>query len=98
MKRLVSIVCIDRIKFFELDYYYDSEGKIHAEKKIVKKKNPIINSVIETYPVADFYEREIFECFGVKFKNGNNAKLFLEGNEEIKHPLLQKKKKGDKNA
>lgn len=68
MKRLISIVCVDDIKFFELNYYYDINGKVIKEKKIVSKKKNEIESIIEKYPVANFYEREIFETFGISFK------------------------------
>ncbi|PIU63391.1 hypothetical protein COX58_02375 [archaeon CG_4_10_14_0_2_um_filter_Archaea_38_6] len=96
MKRLIAIVCIDRIFAFELIYYYDINGKIIHEEKKVSKKKPAADSVCREFPVADFYEREIHEFFGIKFRNGSNEHLFLPENDEIKKPLL--KKKVNKNA
>lgn len=96
MKRLIAIICQDRIFAFELKYYYDLEGRIRHEKRMVLKKNPIIDSISKDFPVADFYEREIHELFGIIFKNGSNERLFLSENNEIITPLI--KKQGDKNA
>ena len=97
MKRLIAIVCTDRIYAFELLYYYDIGGFVKYEKKIIKKNKPVTNSVCKKYPVADFYEREIHEFFGIKFSNGSDEMLFLPETGEIRMPLL-KKKEDAKNA
>lgn len=88
MKRLISIVCIDRGYAFELRYYYDIDLKVSVQKRILKKEKAETESVTKDYPVADFYEREIHELFGITFINGSNELLFLD-EAETKTPLTK---------
>ena len=89
MKRLIAIVCMDLVWKFELNYYYDVNGKVKKEKVTVNKKKPIVNSLTKEYPVADFYEREIKEFFGIKFKGGSDERLFLPEDGSVKKPLIR---------
>jgi len=93
--RLIAIVCRHENDFY-LDYYFDDNGKISVLKFKVPKKEPIIESIIEDYPNADYYEREVHDFFGVEFEGNPNLhlKMFLPDDWNKKPPLL----KSDKNA
>ncbi|NIM47444.1 MAG: hypothetical protein GTN40_04800 [Candidatus Aenigmarchaeota archaeon] len=96
-KRLIAIVCKDEGDF-TLNYYFDDIGKIIVLKFKVPKKKPFLESIVDVFPNADYYEREIHDFFGVEFE-GNpelHLKLFLPDDWNKKPPLL--KKKGRKNA
>jgi len=93
-QRLVAIVCRDENDFI-LNYFFDKNGKITVLNFKVQKKKPIVESIIDVYPNADYYEREIHDFFGIEFK-GNpklHLKLFLADEWEEKPPLLKKEKK-----
>jgi NADH:ubiquinone oxidoreductase subunit C len=47
--------------------------------KIADRENPEIDSLSGVYPTCEFFEREVFDLFGIKYKNHPNLKrLFLE--------------------
>lgn len=87
-KRLIAIVCKDEKDFF-LDYFFDSNGKVFRLKVKLSKQKPIIDSIVDIFPSADYFEREIHDFFGVEFK-GNpklHLKLFLPEDWKAKPPL-----------
>lgn len=90
-QRLIAIVCIDSYNNFELKYFFDNYGLISLEEFRISKNRPIIKSVIELFPVASFYEREIFEGFGVKFKGHELKNLFLPDDFEEENPMRRYK-------
>jgi len=94
-KRLIAIVCKDEGDFV-LNYFFDDNGKIIAIRINVSKKKPFVESIVDVFPNADYYEREIHDFFGVEFE-GNpklHLKLFLPDGWKKKPPLL----KGEKSA
>ncbi len=86
-ERLISIVCTDMPNSFELKYFFDDKGVVSVDEFRIPKKRPVIHSIIKSFPVASFYEREIFEGFGVKFRGHELKKLFLADNFETKYPM-----------
>jgi NADH:ubiquinone oxidoreductase subunit C len=90
-ERLISIVCTDTPNNFDLDYYFDKTGEVSIEKVRLPKKRAIIDSVIEIFPVASFYEKEIFEGFRVKFKGHDLKKLFTSEELREKNPMRRYK-------
>ena len=90
-QRLISIVCIDNPKDFGLDYYFDKAGKINIVSFTIPKSKPVLESIMDIFPNADYYEREIHDFFGVEFE-GNpklHLKLFLADDWKEKPPLLK---------
>jgi NADH-quinone oxidoreductase subunit C len=67
----------------ELGVVYHLESTIHRHIIVVKVKtedreNPTFDSVYDIWATAEFHEREVFDFFGIKFKNHPNLKrLFL---------------------
>ena len=93
-QRLISIVCVHDSDIY-LYYYFDDDGKISFMKFKVPEDRRV-ESLVDRYPGADYFEREIHDFFGVEFHGNPNLhlKLFLPDNWKGKPPLL----KDDKNA
>ena len=57
-----------------------------VKSNLTDRENPAIDSLTELYPTAEFFEREIFDLFGIRFNNHPNLKrLFLE--DDYGYPL-----------
>ena len=53
---------------------------------LTDRENPTIDSLTALYPTAEYFEREIFDLFGIRFNNHPNLKrLFLE--DDYGYPL-----------
>jgi len=67
----------------EVGVVYHLESTVHRHMIVVKvnasnRENPILDSVFDIWATAEFHEREVFDFFGIKFKNHPNLKrLFL---------------------
>ncbi|OAA28420.1 NADH dehydrogenase [Kosmotoga arenicorallina S304] len=82
------ITCIDWIaeKEFEIVYtlFNWETGTTLMVKTRVDRDNPILPTVMEIWPTAKYYERDIHEFFGVKFEGNPDLRpLILEKWEEI---------------
>ena len=59
------------------------DHELVVRSKIDNRKNPVIDSVYGLYKTAEFHEREIFDLFGIKFKNHPDLRrLFLDDDWE----------------
>jgi NADH-quinone oxidoreductase subunit C len=88
---LKKITAVDYSTYFEVVYVlFDTETK---EQEIIKVKlpheNASIDSVMEIYPAADWYEREMAEMFGIKIRGRNTKRLLLEKWNGAVPPLLK---------
>ncbi|MCM8568392.1 NADH-quinone oxidoreductase subunit C [Gramella jeungdoensis] len=67
----------------ELEVVYHLESTEHRHSLVVRTKTsdretPVIDSVQDIWPTANFHEREVYDFFGIRFKNHPNMKrLFL---------------------
>ncbi len=74
---------------FEVVYHLFSLSR----KKRVRIKvpapaqNPEVDSVVSLWPVANWFEREVWDMFGVKFRGHPNLKRILMYEEFEGHPL-----------
>jgi NADH-quinone oxidoreductase subunit C len=93
-QRLIAIVCIHDNDMY-LHYYFDDEGKINVAKFKVPEDRKV-ETLVDRYPAADYFEREVHDFFGIEFVGNLNLhlKLFLPDNWKGKPPLL----KDEKNA
>ena len=82
-EHLTFITCVDWIKEkeFELVYNlfsYETREEVFVKVRVNREK-PEIESIIPVYDIAETYEREIHEMFGVYFAgNDNLTPIFLE--------------------
>lgn len=77
---------IDYLDYLEVIYHLRSTSHKHEiviKAKIEDRENPEIDSVYNLYKTADFHEREIFDLFGIKFKNHPDLRrIFLDDDWE----------------
>jgi NADH-quinone oxidoreductase subunit C len=81
---LISQTAVDFVSKFTVVCHLDSTQFRHLivlKADLVDRENPAIDSLTALYPTAEFFEREIFDLFGIRFNNHPNLKrLFLEDN------------------
>ena len=92
--RLLAIVCLDEGDF-RLRYRFDSKGREREITVTVPRKKPLVPSISGIYPLAELFEREVHDFFGVEFPGNTRLhdKLFLPENYRGKPPLLKGGKK-----
>lgn len=79
---LISHTAVDFPTHFMAVYHFDSTEFRHIlvlKVKLADRENPEIDSLAGLFPTCEFFEREVFDLFGIKYKNHPNLKrLFLE--------------------
>ncbi len=74
---------------FQISYHILS----HAMKQRVRLRafvsgdDPVIDSITPVWPSANFYEREVFDLFGVRFAGHPNLRRIMMPDEWEGHPL-----------
>ena len=90
-KQLIDIAGVDypeNDKRFELIYLFLShENNIRIKLLIRFEINQIINSITKIFPSANWMEREVFDMYGVKFKNHPDLRRILTDYGFKGHPL-----------
>ena len=89
--QLIDLTAIDypsREKRFELVYILLSMKK---NKRIILKtalnENDSINSIIQIFKSSDWYERECYDLFGIKFNNHPDLRRIMTDYNFEGHPL-----------
>tara|TARA_B100000029_G_scaffold481492_1_gene530615 strand:+ start:395 stop:967 length:573 start_codon:yes stop_codon:yes gene_type:complete len=89
--QLIDITAIDypsRKKRFELIYIFLSMKK---NKRIVLRtsidENESIDSIIQIFKASDWYERECYDLFGIKFNNHPDLRRIMTDYNFEGHPL-----------
>ncbi len=74
---------------FDVVYHLYSLSKNHRIriKAGVDDKDPLIDSIISLWPIANWFEREVWDMFGVKFTGHPDLKRILLYKEFVGHPL-----------
>jgi len=87
---LESFTAVDLVETFDLVYHFASFFELCRTVVHVplgkKKGMPTISHI---YPGADWYEREVFDLFGIHFFNHPNLKRLLLPEDADFHPLLK---------
>jgi len=89
---LMDLTAVDfwkREPRFEVVYHFFSlEKRIRLRVKVpVDKKEPEVDSLCSIWPGANWYEREVYDMFGVKFRGHPNLTRILMYPEFEGHPL-----------
>ena len=76
----------------ELGVVYHLESTVHRHILVVKvqtenRENPLVDSVQDIWRTANFHEREVYDFFGIKFRNHPNMKRLFLSNEWEGYPL-----------
>ena len=97
-ERLVSITAVDWYPTeprYEVVYHFHSirtNRRVRVKCKVNSEgagmaSTPAIESLYGVYRAADWFEREIFDLFGVTFSNHPNLKRILMPDDWEGHPL-----------
>jgi NADH-quinone oxidoreductase subunit C len=82
MDYLFCLTAADRKDGLNVVYYMTSTSFNHSVMLrviLTDKVNPVISSVSDVWKSAEFYEREVFDLFGIKFENHPDLRrIFLE--------------------
>ncbi len=86
---LITQTAVDFQTHMTVVYHLESTEFRHLivlKSNLSDRENPAIDSFTSLYPTAEFFEREIFDLFGIRFNNHPNLKrLFLE--DDYGYPL-----------
>jgi NADH-quinone oxidoreductase subunit C len=89
---LEDVTCIDLYPTeprFQVTYHILSHG-LKARVRLavpVDSLDPEVESITSVWPSADFYEREVFDLFGVRFGGHPNQRRIMMPDEWVGHPL-----------
>ena len=90
-RQLVDIAGVDypeKDKRFQLVYLFLShENNIRIKILIKFQTNQLINSLTKIFPSANCMEREVFDMYGIKFKNHPDLRRILTDYGFKGHPL-----------
>ncbi|MCL4503992.1 MAG: NADH-quinone oxidoreductase subunit C [Deltaproteobacteria bacterium] len=87
---LESLTAVDLRDSFTLVYHFANYYElcrtvVHASLP----KEAQAPTVSQVYPAADWYEREVYDLFGIKFAGHPNLKRILLPDDADFHPLLK---------
>jgi NADH-quinone oxidoreductase subunit C len=85
------ITGVDYIDYLEVVYsFYSFENNYTLNIKVkIDAGNPEVDSITSIFMSADWFEREIWEFFGINFKGHGNLKTLLLPGDVNYHPLLK---------
>ena len=90
-KQLIDITAVDypnREKRFNIVYFLLShENNLRVIINIAIEENAKVPSITKIYPAANWMEREVFDMYGIIFKDHPNLKRILTDYEFQGHPL-----------
>ena len=85
----VDYLRMDRTPRFDVVYHVFSIEKGHRlrVKAGVDEKEAVIDSLVSLWPIADWFEREVWDMFGIKFKGHPDLRRILMYEEFKGYPL-----------
>ena len=77
LKKITAVDYNDRLEVIYI-LYNTSSRKEEIEKAKLPTASPKIDTVMQVYKAADWYERELSEMFGIKIQGRKVKRLLLE--------------------
>ena len=77
---LVDHTAVDFTTHFTVVYHLESTDFRHLvvlKSLIADRENPNVDSLTALYQTAEYFEREVFDLFGIRFNNHPNLKRFF---------------------
>jgi NADH-quinone oxidoreductase subunit C len=97
MDMLMDLTAVDYLKYpdredgprFEVVYHLYSVGQNHRlrVKVGVDGDEPEVPSAVPLWPIANWYEREVWDMFGIRFAGHPDLRRLLLYEEFVGHPL-----------
>lgn len=86
---MTAVDYLPRTPRFEVVYHLYSVSQRHRLRLKVRlpEQEPEIDSLCEVWPIANWLEREIWDLYGIRFRNHPNLKRILLYEEFVGHPL-----------
>lgn len=89
---LMDLTAVDHWKHkprFEVVYHlFSLENRLRLRVKVpVDEPEPEVPTLTDLWPGANWYEREVFDMFGIRFKNHPDLRRILMYPEFVGHPL-----------
>ncbi len=89
---LVDITCVDypenEDRFMMVYHFYSTKYKYRIRIKTpVNEEHPFVDTLTQIWESANWLEREVYDMFGIKFKNHPNLKRILLYDSFEGHPL-----------
>ncbi|MGA2671946.1 MAG: NADH-quinone oxidoreductase subunit C [Terracidiphilus sp.] len=74
---------------FQLSYHILSHSyKEHIRLRVLlEEAEPTVDSITPVWPSADYYEREVFDLFGIRFDGHPNLRRIMMPDDWQGHPL-----------
>lgn len=81
---------VDWPQHMEVVYHLKSTTQNHVlvvKAKINNRENPTLDTVCDLWRTAEFHEREIFDLFGIVFKNHPDLRRLLLTDDWVGYPM-----------
>lgn len=74
---------------FQLSYHIVSHSykEMIRLRVLVDEAEPAVESITPVWPAANFYEREVFDLFGIRFEGHPNLRRIMMPDDWQGHPL-----------
>jgi NADH-quinone oxidoreductase subunit C len=74
---------------FQLSYHIQSHAlkEVLRLRVVVDEADASVESITHIWPGANYYEREVFDLFGIRFENHPNLRRILMPDDWVGHPL-----------
>lgn len=87
---LVALIGMDWTETLGCMYYFTSTAHdTHVSVKVATddRENPMLHSISDLWAVANLYEREVYDYFGIKFINHPDMRRLFLRNDWVGYPL-----------
>jgi NADH:ubiquinone oxidoreductase subunit C len=90
MDYLFSLTASDRKDGLNMVYHLTSSEYHHVvvlRVILTNKVNPVIHTLSDLWNAAEYYEREVFDLFGIKFENHPDLRRLFLDDDWVGYPL-----------